>query len=69
MVLQKQKQMTHPLVKLAPVVGALAAQVVYLIAVLVLLLQEAAHLVYMVPVDALQLLRGEAHRDQPVCYI
>lgn len=55
--------------KLAGVVGPLRTQVVYLIMVLVFVLQEPVHLVYVVSVDSFQLLRREPHRYQPVCDI
>lgn len=55
--------------KLAGIVGPLRAQVVYLIVILVFVLQEPVHLVYVVSVYAFQLLRRETHRYQPVCDI
>lgn len=55
--------------KLAGIVRSLRAQVVYLIVILVFVLQEPVHLVYVVSVYAFQLLRRETHRYQPVCDI
>lgn len=55
--------------KLGGVVGSLGAQVVYKVVVLVSVLQEPVHLVDVVPVHTLQLLGGEAHRYESVCYI
>lgn len=55
--------------ELARIVRPLRTEVVYLVVVLVHLLQEPVHLVDVVPVDTLQLLGREAHRDDPICYI